>query len=311
MTPVRFLLAAASTATLTTTGAAQFLDAYQLDGTGQTQPVHSLRSVGQSWTVGTYGVLEQLELSLAALGSSAGPGDLTLEVLDLSGGDPAVAPVLGALALSEGDLGPEPWLLETLVLKATVIDLAPLVIPVSPGDVLAFRLTSTRDLPSYYTVRSSVTDAYGDGALFSDDVFVPGVDIAFKAFLDTCVAPASTTVRNGSGLNPTSFTQVSPPFLGTTWDTAVDLVTPGATGSLLALSVAGPTQGTFLTGSVLGELLILPPYLPPDFSPFGTHAVAVPQNCTLLGAQVHAQAAHLVGANWTLTNALDLTLGTF
>ena len=289
---------------------AQTLDALQLDGVDQAQAFHSTRSIAQTWTANFLGRVVQVELLMDAVGVSS-PDDLIVEILDMNGGDMTTAPVLGSLTFSEGVLGGLPFVLDATAVTATVLDLSPLNVVAQPGDVLAFRLKSTRVLPDLYSTRISLTDQYPGGQYWVDDAALATADAAFKLWVDTCVGPASTAVRNGSGLNPSSFVEVSPPFIGSTWDTSVDVATPGASGSMLAMSLAGPTQGSFLTGTVAGELLILPPYLPLNFSPTGTHSMPVPDDCALLGVNVYAQAGHLVVSSFTLTNALDVTLGNF
>lgn len=166
--------------------AAVQLDQFQLDGTEQNQAIHSIRTVGQTFTAGLNGLLDSLELSLFESGSG---GDLTVEVLDMSGGDLILAPVLGSVSVAETDLGPAPLTLDMNVVTATLIDLSSLGVSVTAGDLLAFRLSSARvntppDDINFYAIRTAVfSDLYPGGAYFVGETFTDG-DAAFKVFVD-------------------------------------------------------------------------------------------------------------------------------
>ena len=81
--------------------AVPLLDQFQLDGSEQNQALHSIRTVGQTFTVGIAGLLDSVELSLLAVGSG---GDLVINILDMSGGDLSLAPSLGSVNISEAAL---------------------------------------------------------------------------------------------------------------------------------------------------------------------------------------------------------------
>ncbi len=112
--------------------------------------------------------------------------------------------------------------------------------------------------------------------------------------------------RLGLGINPVFFEQLTPPVLGGVWTTRVDPGSLYAFATVVALGLGGAPQPGTLTS--FGELLVLPPYLI-DVAE-GLHYVPLPGVCAFAGAQVSAQAA-VVGSQVILTNALDLTLGTY
>ena len=174
--------------------ASPVLDQFQLDGTEQNQAIHSTRDVGQTFTVGIAGLLASIELSLFESGSG---GDLTVEILDMSAGSISTAPILGSVAIPETALGPSPTTLSSGSTTATLIELSSLGIGVDVGDVLAFRLTSTRILEpptNIYAIRTAVfSDLYGGGAYFVGNTFIEG-DAAFKTFVTVTAVPEPTTL---------------------------------------------------------------------------------------------------------------------
>lgn len=139
----------------------------------------------------------------------------------------------------------------------------------------------------------------GAGAIYNL-VLVPSVD-------------AFVTFRNGGNSNPAGYAQVNEPLLGQSWLSTIDIATPGAAASLIALSTGGATSGVMLSGFVNGELLTLPPFLSFNVSVDGNHAVPIPSDLNLLGVTIFTQGGTLtVGpTSVQLQNALDLTLGTF
>jgi len=174
---------------------------------------------------------------------------------------------------------------------------------------------------------SGTTGVDGDA---SDD----GAPCAGAAYvLDPCaeVVAASEAVVLGSPPNPHALLpgQTSGPVVGSTWDPRVDHTSfvphavldalfvqrtsalPGAGAGLLA---APFTAGSGAGPSLLGTLLCDPwSARLTDRVPAGTpFAIELPASCTLVGTRWCAQAAS-VDAHGTirLTNALDVTIGTF
>ncbi len=118
--------------------------------------------------------------------------------------------------------------------------------------------------------------------------------------------PASASFRNGSGVNPAGFAQVTPSVIGTNWNVTVDVVTPpNVYASIVVAGLGGPTQVS--TG--FGELLCLPPYF--KSVAFGAHSIPIPNDCGSVGMVVCTQAATLAPGDIRLQNALDITIGTF
>ena len=121
--------------------------------------------------------------------------------------------------------------------------------------------------------------------------------------------PATSLVRNGKGINPMGFTELSPAIVGTNWNTTVAL-SAAEDLSIVAIGLGGPTQGILLEGHVRGEPLCLGPFLT-DIAR-GVHSIPVPNDPSLIGATFCAQAARVgPGRQVILNNAIDVTVGTF
>ncbi|MEO0652063.1 MAG: hypothetical protein AAFZ65_15425, partial [Planctomycetota bacterium] len=130
------------------------------------------------------------------------------------------------------------------------------------------------------------------------------------------VAPTASveSVRLGTVPNPDVLRpgQTSGPVVGATWDPRIDHTTfvPNALLDVLAFSLTPldlPIPG-------LGTVLCLPPSVvaPVEAVPGQPFAVPIPTKCTLVGASLCSQALSIdpFGAI-QLTNALDITIGTF
>lgn len=118
--------------------------------------------------------------------------------------------------------------------------------------------------------------------------------------------PASGTPRNGTGVNPAGYVQVSPPVLGGTWSTMVDIATPGAIASIVAVSPAPPIQ----VNTGIGQVLIDPSVLAaPLHVATGVHNVSIPGDCNLMGLRLATQAATFKPGAIQLQNAIDVVLG--
>jgi hypothetical protein len=112
-----------------------------------------------------------------------------------------------------------------------------------------------------------------------------------------------TRVRGGHHVNPTSFSETEPAYIGEEWQGAVEL--GDAPRSLLLIGSGGPSDGV---RTAMGELLVRPPLA----TRVGTqrHTIAIPADPRLVGATLYLQAATLQPTGWQLTNALDVTIGT-
>jgi hypothetical protein len=142
-----------------------------------------------------------------------------------------------------------------------------------------------------------------------DDAFVqqgfPGVTIVN--------APASATVRNGSGVNPNIFTSTSLPILGTDWTSEVDAGSIGVNGFVFVFVYAGSLPGT---PTAFGELLLDPAasWLYTDmaiaFGGIASHSIGIPSDPIYAGNEAFAQGyLNSVAPSGQLTNAIDLVLG--
>ncbi len=115
--------------------------------------------------------------------------------------------------------------------------------------------------------------------------------------------PASSVVRNGNGSNPAGFVELTPPVLGTNWETTVDLA--GANSSRIGIGYSG-TAG-FTIG--IGQVLVFPPVLRPLDQGLGFHSIPIANDPALLGVTFWTQAATVQPGSIQLQNAIDITLG--
>ena len=119
---------------------------------------------------------------------------------------------------------------------------------------------------------------------------------------------ATATARNGSGANLNGFAATTSPVIGSNWVVTVDVTTaPGVVASVVAFGAGGPFQ----IGTSYGELLCLPPFTFSVVGGSGTHSLALPDDCGLVGLTGCFQAATFAPGDIRLQNALDATFGTF
>ncbi len=181
-------------------------------------------------------------------------------------------------------------------------------------------------VPSIGTAQiTKIIDATGDGAGNTLDdprgiavdglgnVYVVGrfSNNAFK--IDLCPSLAASEVsRLGTPPNPNALLPgiTTGPVLGATWDPVIDHTTfqPGAILDFVAVS-STPTNiasgfGTILCG--------VSPFLVVTGTTGAPFALSIPFDCTNLGLMLCAQGGSIDAALFiALTNALDITLGTF
>ena len=131
---------------------------------------------------------------------------------------------------------------------------------------------------------------------------VLGVTLAVPA-----AAQSLCSQRAGSGVNPSGFACVNDPLIGTIWNSTVDIVTPGANASAVAVFLGGPATGPVVS---FGELLCAPPLLSVDLAA-GSHSILIPNQTSLLGLQICTQAATIITSPFQpqLQNAIDITIG--
>jgi len=124
---------------------------------------------------------------------------------------------------------------------------------------------------------------------------------------DLAAVVASSVSRNGSGVNPPTFVELSPAIAGDVWGTTIDVATPGALASLIALTTSPPPP----PGIVLpfGELLVAPPIVATDVSAVGVHQIPIPVDASLLGRTLPTQGATYSIGDLQLVNAIDVTIG--
>jgi hypothetical protein len=126
--------------------------------------------------------------------------------------------------------------------------------------------------------------------------------------------PATQTVRLGSPANPAALLggQTSGPVIGATWDPLIAHTTfmPSAILDFVAVTalpanVHVPPMGTLLCDLGVSPLIVFStvPGLP--------FSIAIPPSCDLVGASLCSQGASTDGSSLALTNALDITIGSF
>ncbi len=138
--------------------------------------------------------------------------------------------------------------------------------------------------------------------------YINGGGYVFRVEPMCAPLPVETVVRNGIGLNPPGFEEIAPATPGGIWETTVDLGILGGD-----LSVVAPAASPLSPGlaTPFGEVLIQRPFFL-DVS-FGHHAIPIPDQCSLVGAQLTSQAASIqIGTGLRLFhNAIDFVVGTF
>jgi hypothetical protein len=180
--------------------------------------------------------------------------------------------------------------------------------------VPVFALSST---PAVKFRFEAATSAYGHGILAWRDERGADPDVYLQDLLPdgTLGGIASSSVRNGLGINVVCYTALSEPRIGTTWTTQVSHAHhPGATRTV----VIGKTRAW--NGPVLASLTHLAGQLLVGGAPVfvhamsasgsaDVHAVALPLDLSLVGQTVATQAVISGGAGREFTNAIDLSLG--
>jgi hypothetical protein len=180
--------------------------------------------------------------------------------------------------------------------------------------VPVFALSST---PAVKYRFEAATSAYGHGILAWRDERGADPDVYLQDLLPdgTLGGIASSSVRNGLGINVVCYTALSEPRIGTTWTTQVSHAHhPGATRTV----VIGKTRAW--NGPVLASLTHLAGQLLVGGAPVfvhamsasgsaDVHAVALPLDLSLVGQTVATQAVISGGAGREFTNAIDLSLG--
>ena len=129
-----------------------------------------------------------------------------------------------------------------------------------------------------------------------------------STWLQIVEAPLGATVMNGSGVNPSVFSELIPARLGQGWVTAFDLSARPSTGLtmiLLSRSSLAPPRA-----SRLGEVLSDPQgWFGPISLGKAIHVVPIPNTTALAGTSFFAQGVLQSGTGRQLTNALEVPVG--
>ena len=182
----------------------------------------------------------------------------------------------------------------------------------APDDLLDAWLNTGMSEPVVMASATWFPDCNGNGIPDAVDVGTgASADCNQNDVPDECEG-AVETIRLGSPPNQSAFLPglSSGPVVGATWDPWVDHAAFAPTAVLDLVGVAAQPANVPLPG--LGTLLLdvsgpLPLFAVPSGSSF---AIPIPLKCSLVGAQLTAQAASLDGLGGAaLTNALDITIG--
>lgn len=120
---------------------------------------------------------------------------------------------------------------------------------------------------------------------------------------------ASTTERNGTGVNPTCLSGGNDPEIGTVWSPVFDTgLVPGAAFSALIIydTPLPPIPTDWGELLVIGTLLFSS--VEAATGGLDAHEIPIPNNACLGGAVVYSQGA-VVGAETVLCNAVDVAVG--
>ncbi|MEM7308363.1 MAG: FG-GAP-like repeat-containing protein [Planctomycetota bacterium] len=159
----------------------------------------------------------------------------------------------------------------------------------------------------------SAADLDGDGAPeILAALEVDGELVRFDSGGCDASVAAAEVVRLGTPPNPAALMPgvTSGPLVGEVWDPVIDHTgfVPGAVVDLLGVSLA-PLNVPTVLGTLLCNPAVSVPFVTAPGVPF---AVPVPGECALAGATLCAQGATQdSGGSIALTNALDVTVGTF
>ena len=120
---------------------------------------------------------------------------------------------------------------------------------------------------------------------------------------------ASATMNNGTGKNPNTFTALSMPILGSSFDSFI-IGPPETTLTVVAFDAASQP---YALPPVVGEMLIsITPATIYSYSS-ALHSAPIPNECALLGLAIAAQGFYLTPGptSYSVTglNRLDLVLG--
>lgn len=125
------------------------------------------------------------------------------------------------------------------------------------------------------------------------------------------IAMSGAFPRNGSGVNPACFSSLTPPALGTTWQTQVDASVAASPSFSVVLVHASPSPPIVLaTGELLIDLTSAR-YAASAVVSSGAldaHGFTLPPDPSFAGASASCQ-AFLLGAQLDFCNALDVVLG--
>ncbi len=126
---------------------------------------------------------------------------------------------------------------------------------------------------------------------------------------------ATASTRNGTGVNPDVYTTAALPILGTSWISTLDANGIGTIGTFTRAYYFAQPLNTGLTIG-LGEVLVDPTSISHATTDsriqnngLASHSAAIPSDLALDGLAVSVQA--YIPSGSTLTNAIDLSLGTF
>ncbi|HED67025.1 MAG TPA: hypothetical protein ENJ09_15895 [Planctomycetes bacterium] len=206
------------------------------------------------------------------------------------------------------------------VLRAAIKTVpCPKVISVLPGDYDNSGQVDSGDLAQFdaYRVQGFLSRGAVDVFDLNDDGKVDDVDRSVMLVLmGGNPPPASTTVRNGSGVNcGVCYVPLSEPILGTTWSTLIGSYLGAPIPTWIFVASQPLVPGTM---TPYGELLVglngfggqtIFTSLSYTNGQWAEHHIALPFDPTLAGMRLYTQGAMGKPSGIELLNALDLTVG--
>lgn len=280
-------------------------------GASSTVRIRNATIVGNSATSNAVGGLRidgspATDAANCILWDNSGPGGAQASGNQVNAGNDVTYSIVEGGYAGVGNLAVDPLLADIAGGDVTPTLLSPGVDAGNNGDILSGTGIDFGSAPRQMDVPSIADTGAGTA---------PIVDLGAIELSPCGVQVASSeTSRTGTVANPDVLLpgQTSGPVVGAVWDPQVDHTTfvPAALGDFLLFS----PQALDVDLGPIGSLLCNVPFLVTliDVTPADPFAVAIPNDCGLVGLELCSQAGSSPdGSSFQLTNALDITIGAY